>query len=60
VLTISLLIGSCIGVLWGYTINTIGDPNLQIISGTNPNITCIKPTKVLYKCLAKYKDSPNS
>lgn len=48
VVTISLIIGGGVGVLWSYIINLIGDSNLQIITGTNPNITCKRPNKITY------------
>ena len=48
VLLSSLVIGGGVGVLWSYIVNIIGNPNLQIITGTNPNITCNRPSSVSY------------
>jgi hypothetical protein len=48
VLSISLIIGGGVGILWSYIVNLLGDPNLQIITGSNPNITCKQPNKINY------------
>jgi len=52
-LIISLVIGILTGVLWGFTINTIGDPKLQLITGLNPNTTCYAPKNQKYRCKVK-------
>ena len=52
-LIISLIIGIFTGILWGFTINTIGDPKLQLITGLNPNTTCYAPKNQKYRCKVK-------
>lgn len=49
-LFMSLVIGSSVGMLWGYLIDIFGDTKLQIVTGTNLNTTCMKPKKTVYKC----------
>jgi len=50
VVLFSLILGSSTGVLWAYIVQIIGDPKLQIITGTNRNTSCLREASVQYQC----------
>ena len=49
-LFVSLVLGSCVGLLWGYLIDSTKTNSLKYFSGTTKDEVCSKPAKSTFRC----------
>ena len=49
----SIVLGGSLGLLWGWTIDSLNNPNLLYINTGGSQTVCSRPAKQLFKCTMK-------